>query len=309
MRLESFGESRSGQVSRHWRSRRRRSRVGLLPFIQQAHRTAILAVVFLVETDVKQSADLVNPSLALVAFHPTFLVLFVVLLFLQLALANGQIHELNRDVAVQFVVTLIAPKVLIVTSDVKVAVATNPFARTVHSVTEEHWRFEQELLATAQGAGPITLATFLVLVVELDHHLPVVLDELFLQFIGHLIHNGAGLIVRHGVVEGKIDIGPEIFDGVVMPGIEALADGAKVHGLLDDVEVIGQIEFFWVDGGVEHPTVLMGLKATKDLGALRLQFGWRQLLGTIQRREMRGELFDGEAVEEGMIFRFLGRIS
>lgn len=50
-----------------------------------------------------------------------------------------------------------------------------------------------------------------------------------------------------------MDIGFKVLRTGIGTGIEFLADCAQVHGLLDDIEIVGQIEGHWIDWDHEGP--------------------------------------------------------
>jgi hypothetical protein len=60
----------------------------------------ILAVMFFVLARIEQTANLVDPTLALVALYPTFFVYFVVLPLFEIALHDCGVDELDRNTSI-----------------------------------------------------------------------------------------------------------------------------------------------------------------------------------------------------------------
>ena len=101
-------------------------------------------------------------------------------------------------------------------------------------------------------------------------------DERGPHFFRHVVDDGSFGVVEHGIVEGKKDVGPESFDGDVVPTIEALLDGAQVHGPLDDIEVVRQTKLDRIDGKEEDPTVLMSQEIPQKTTSLDEELKRRQ---------------------------------
>lgn len=105
-------------------------------------------MMLLVLSRVEKAADLMDPTFTIVTLNPAFLMDFVILFLLQIALHYGHIDQLDWGLVLQLVVTSAAPKVLVIPTNVKVTVPTNALALTVHSVAKVNWWLKQKLLAT-----------------------------------------------------------------------------------------------------------------------------------------------------------------
>lgn len=68
---------------------------------------------------------------------------------------------------------------------------------------------------------------------------------------------GALSIVQDAVVEHKLYISNEVKRLQILVTIQLGFDGAKVHGFLDDVEVVRDIELYRVHWLMEDPRVLV----------------------------------------------------
>ena len=109
---------------------------------------------FLVLPCVEQTANLVYPPVTYIALDPAFLVYFIILLLFQIDLGYRQIYKFNRRLLVEFIVTLVAPKVLVVAPDIEVAVAADALAGTVEPVAEKDGWFEKSFFRTHTRRTP-----------------------------------------------------------------------------------------------------------------------------------------------------------
>ena len=66
-----------------------------------------------------------------------------------------------------------------------------------------------------------------------------------------------GLVVHVTVGENRVEVLDAFFGGPVVVVLQSLLDGAKVHGVLDDLVIVGDIELDGVDGAVEGPAELV----------------------------------------------------
>lgn len=62
-----------------------------------------------------------------------------------------------------------------------------------------------------------------------------------LQLVGRLGVGGALVVVLAAVVEHKTGVPDEVLGGGVLVGLELVLHGAEVHGLLDDIVVVGNV--------------------------------------------------------------------
>mmetsp|Transcript_12797 Transcript_12797/g.31236 ORF Transcript_12797/g.31236 Transcript_12797/m.31236 type:complete len:293 (-) Transcript_12797:1100-1978(-) len=185
--------------------------------------------------------------------------------------------------ALEIAKTLVAPRVLLVGCDVKVSVATDALRGTVEPIAEEDGGLEVELFTSTEATCLDLLRILGVLLVKLLHELFEVRLKLLLELLRHLVDDRAFLVVLHGVLERKPDIATKVFKGVVGSCIDRLLDGAQIHGLLDDFEVVVQSQLDRVDGRGKDPAMLVILQPLEDLEALALQLCGQQF----------GELFQG----------------
>ena len=244
------------------------------------------------------------PFLANIALDPTFLVDLIVLLFLEFCLLEGEIDELDRILLIELIVTLVAPKVLVVAADVKVTVTSNSLTLTIHSVAEENGRFKQKLFTTAKCTGSLVLTPFLVFRVQFRHHLLMIGFKFRFELLGHIEYNRSFFVIRHGIVESQIHIISEVVNSVICTLVQPFVNSTKVHRLLDDFKIVRQSKFNRIDRAIEHPTMLVLLKAFEHLRALGFEFGRRKLCRTVQRSKMRLQLLHCKTIEQRPVLRF-----
>ena len=232
----------------------------LLALLEQASRAAVFTLVLLVLPGVEEPTDLMDPSLAGIALYPALFVDFVILLLQKLSLLHADISDLDRDAPVKLVETRSTPKVLVPTANVVVAVPAYALAGAIHTVAEIYGRLEQNLFAATQATRAIVLLAFLLFPLDTCHGLFVLLNEHCLEFFGHAVDHRSLLVVKDRIVEGKVDVGAKFADGVILTIVSAvdfLLNGAKIHRLLDDVEVIRQTQLDGINGDIEYPSMLV----------------------------------------------------
>lgn len=127
-------------------------------------------------------------------------------------LANGNIAKLERLAILQLLEAHVAPVVLVVASNVVVAVSSDPLRRAIETVTIKDWRLEQELLTSTKEARLSVLSLLIFFYHELFHHYLIVSRKLVLHLLGHVIHNRSFGIVEHCIIEGQMDIGLKVFE-------------------------------------------------------------------------------------------------
>lgn len=81
------------------------------------------------------------------------------------------------------------------------------------------------------------------------------------QLVGRLGIRRRLVVVLATVVEDELSVPGKVFRRLVLVGLQLLLHGAEVHGLLDDVVVVGHIVL--VDGVEERPGRLVVLKVIK----------------------------------------------
>mmetsp|Transcript_23918 Transcript_23918/g.44965 ORF Transcript_23918/g.44965 Transcript_23918/m.44965 type:complete len:493 (+) Transcript_23918:1310-2788(+) len=264
----------------------------------------VLGALVLVLAGVEEAANLVDPAAAGVASDPGLLGLVVVLSLVlgEVRLSDDHIGELDGVCLLELGEALVAPMVLVVAGDVVVAVAADALGGAVRAVAVEDRRLEELLLHAAEGAGLAVVAPLGVLGVEVPQHLVVFSVEVLLDLGGHVVHGGAVGVVVERVVERQVAVFFEGLDVVVDQGFDVLLDGAQIHGLFDDFEVVGEAQFHGVDGGVEDPTELVLHDLLQDLEALGLEHRGGHDVGLVERLDVALDLGDREGVDEGLIF-------
>lgn len=184
-------------------------------------------------------------------------------------------------------------------------VTANALTLTIHAVAEVHRGFKRQFLTATQCTCPVVLTALSVLCVQFGTHFTVIARESLFEFFGHVVYNRSILVVQHRIVKCEVDIRAEIFDGMVLSSIQFLLDGAKIHGFLNDLEIIRKAQFHWIDRAVEHPTVLMRLKSLENFRTLLLQLLWWELRFSFQGLQMGLKLLNRKTFEERMIARSL----
>ena len=83
------------------------------------------------------------------------------------------------------------------------------------------------------------------------------------------------LVVKDRIVKGEVDVGAKLVDGVILtivPAVDFLLNGAKIHRVLDDVEVIRQTQLDGINGDIKYPPMLVIHYYLEQLLALGLDF-------------------------------------
>jgi hypothetical protein len=95
-------------------------------------------VTFLILPTVEQAADLVYPALTIIALDPTLLVNFIIFLLLKLLFRDRHVQQFDRCCTVKLIVALVTPVVLVVATDVEMAVPPDSLTLAVHTIAKEH---------------------------------------------------------------------------------------------------------------------------------------------------------------------------
>ena len=78
--------------------------------------------------------------------------------------------------------------------------------------------------------------------------------------VSDCVHVILGLVIEQGIVEDQIHGTGEILLGNDHVVLDILLNGSKVHGILDDVEVIGNVQLLGVDRSQEGERVAVVLE-------------------------------------------------
>jgi len=96
---------------------------------------------------IKEAAYLMYPFFTDVTLHPAFFMNLIVLLLLQVTLLNGKVDELEWCVFIKIIIALIAPEILVISTNVVISISRYSFALAVQPVAEENRRFKKSFLA------------------------------------------------------------------------------------------------------------------------------------------------------------------
>ena len=174
---------------------------GLLAFLYRASRTSILRPLILVLACVKKGTYLMNPSLTAITLNPTFFMNFVILFLNQLGLLSGEIAKFNWLVVLQISKALVAPVILVVTTNIVVAISSDSFRWTVCPVTIENWWFKEKLFTATQQAGFSILSFGVLFCIQLLDECFIVVHEFCFHLFSHVVYDRTFRIVDHCIIE------------------------------------------------------------------------------------------------------------
>mmetsp|Transcript_15198 Transcript_15198/g.27596 ORF Transcript_15198/g.27596 Transcript_15198/m.27596 type:complete len:323 (-) Transcript_15198:1828-2796(-) len=128
-----------------------------------------------------------------------------------------------------------------------------------------------------------------------------ILGEFVLELTGHVPHDAALGVVKHGILKGQIDIAFHLLQRPVNSIIQLFLDRAQIHRFLNNLEIIRQSQLHGIYGTVKHPSVGMTLNYLQHIPKLGLQLGHRQHQPLIKGLNVRLNLLQRKTVDEGMI--------
>lgn len=71
-------------------------------------------------------------------------------------------------------------------------------------------------------------------------------------------------IVLNAVLKYKVEIVKEVLEFKILVLLQLALDGAKVHGVLDDIKVVRDVELLWIYRLVEDPCLVVLPKAVEE---------------------------------------------
>ena len=218
-----------------------------------------------------------NPAFTSITLNPAFFMSLVILLLHQLFLANRNVTHLKQLLRLEISKALMAPMILVVATNIIVTVATNTLGWTVSPIAVENRRLKEKLLASTEKTGLSISPLDILFSFQLLDEGIVVMSKLVLHFLRHVVNNRALRVIQHGIVKSQMHMAMELFQRMIAIVLQLLANGSKVHWLLDNFEVIWQTQFHRIHRAVEDPAVLVALKDLENLQAFGLELLRREL--------------------------------
>mmetsp|Transcript_1639 Transcript_1639/g.7166 ORF Transcript_1639/g.7166 Transcript_1639/m.7166 type:complete len:283 (-) Transcript_1639:1944-2792(-) len=228
----------------------------------------------------------------------------VVLLALQLRLVDVRpVQHVDRLVVLQLVVARHAPMVLVRLGMVVVHAPADPRPVAACAVAVVVRQLEVPLRLAAQHARLAILDRLLLIGGQLHAEGVEVLLKLREEALRDLVHLRLLGVVLRRVVERQLDVVGKVGQALVHATVQPLLDRAEVHGVLDDVMVVGQPERIRVHGHVEDPSVSVIHQLLQQRHGVLLDLRALQLQDHLQALHVILDILRGQRVQDARAIR------